>query len=342
MKVLLETKSAKDLGGVTVSTAKALHHVSAEIAIGKWPNVKPDAGKKSWTGYSSFNQNFTIDAWDPAFDGGSTCGANADEDCYYYINVFGYGSQYNYMAVGYTLTVTLVEQHRIYDVPQLAQFATPGAAKTYKFCVNPDKTPNLDATIDLFSYSDACACPDSYSNLELAVSKRLSTAGINDNVWRVGHGVKPKDGRTTLNLLKTDPDTRAGTYYLNVIGYCSSANSCQNECHCAPCSNLPSSPYSLSVRNLGAAFSNPQPMASCSAYENYAAYGQRQCCVDTVAQIAAVNKDLSKASMTANAAVSMVALTWGAGLVALVYYAYRRCLVSLSSLSPSLSPACTS
>ena len=38
-----------------------------------------------------------------------------------------------------------------------------------------------------------------------------------------------------------------GTYYLNVIGYCSDNSECTDECTCAPCTNLLNSSYALLV-----------------------------------------------------------------------------------------------
>ena len=40
-----------------------------EIALGKWPNLAPTMDNLEWTSYNNVEQNFTISAWDPEFDG---------------------------------------------------------------------------------------------------------------------------------------------------------------------------------------------------------------------------------------------------------------------------------
>jgi hypothetical protein len=226
-----------------------------------------------------------------------------------------------YASIRYSITVTLKPQKRIFGTPQLNQVVGANAVNSYKFCVNPSTTPDKSAQVQLFEYTDACQCPDTYSDLEMVVSSSLPGAGIDDNVWRVGYGNKPSSGVSTINLLASDTDTRVGTYYLNVIGHCTASSDCHNECKCAPCTNLPNSPYAVSVSNYGTSISNPQ--ASCTNYESYSPYGQVQCCYNTPSKISQLTKELGRATMTANAAISMVTLTWvfccGVGL----YYAYR-------------------
>jgi len=321
MSVYVETISAKDTtngNAVTLDTK----YFSAETAIAKWPITTPDIYSKGWSGYSSFNQNYTIDAWDPAFDGGNTCGSDKKQPCYYYITVFPYDATYgNLDDITYTITVTLKPQKRIFGTPQLNQIVGANAVNSYKFCVNPTTTPDANAQVQLFEYTDACQCPDTYSDLEMVVSSSMPGAGIDDNVWRVGYGNKPSSGLSTINLLASDTDTRVGTYYLNVIGHCTASADCHNECKCAPCTNLPSSPYAVSVSNYGTSISNPQ--SSCTNYESYSPYGQAQCCYSTPNKISQLTKELGRATMTANAAISMITLTWVFCGVVGIYYAYR-------------------
>lgn len=286
------TSTTAQLAFTTAMGDAVNKYVSAEVAIGKWPNVAPTYPEdKAWTGYSSFGQNFTIDAWDPSLDGGNTCGPKQQDPCWYYFGVFGFDGSYgSFASVFYQLTVTLTHQHAIFNVPQLAQLVAPGGQRQYKFCLNTDPASpfySKDARVNLYSYTDSCACPEAYSDLQVVVSKSDPSAGIHDNVWRIGHGYKDASGVSALDLApSTDVDVRAGTYYLSVLGYCTSSAFCRNACKCAPCSNLPSSPYSLSVHAISAAEANPQP--SCVPLETYAAYGQAQCCyklADVVADV---------------------------------------------------------
>lgn len=156
----------------------------------------------------------------------------------------------------------------------------------------------------------------------MVVSKYDPSAGITDNVWRIGQGYKDPSGVSALDLdPSADKDVRAGTYYLSVQGSCTAAAFCQNVCKCAPCSNLAYSPYSLSVHAISKAEANPQP--SCVPLETYAAYGEAQCCYklrDMQADIMTL-KDVSKRTvMIADGAVALSVLIWLLLFAALLYY----------------------
>ena len=158
-------------GSTSLSDLAANKLISTNIAIGKWPNVLPTLETKTWGGYSSFSQNFTIDAWDPAFDGGNACGADGQQACYYYIGVRGYDGTFgSYSSINFDLTITLTPQHRAFGVPQLAQLVAPGATNRYKFCINADTASPFyspDARVNLYSFTDSCACPEAYADLQV-------------------------------------------------------------------------------------------------------------------------------------------------------------------------------
>ena len=132
------------------------------------------------------------------------------------------------------------------------------AAETnqYMFCVAAEES--VSAT--MFSWTNACDCPDSYSSLDMVVSKTNKDAGIEDLVWRVRNG---DEGRHSIDLLTTDLNTRPGTYYLNVVGNCVADASCTDKCTCSPCSNLNKNIYSLYVNEISQKAEADDMIGSC-------------------------------------------------------------------------------
>lgn len=116
---------------------------SVEVVVGKWPNIQPTYTDLVWMGYDNYNQSFTIDAWDPSFDGGNTCGSIGKDPCYYYLGVYAWCADpylSNNAQISYSLTVTLEKQHKIYGVKQVGQSVKARGTNQYKFCVDDVKS----------------------------------------------------------------------------------------------------------------------------------------------------------------------------------------------------------
>jgi len=78
-------------------------------------------------------------------------------------------------------------------------------------------------------------------------------------------------GKSWVDILKSDSDTRAGTYYLNINGHCTPDSDplCTNggTSTCAPCSNLDRSAYSLKVHNKSVVLAPAEYIGSCKAVD---------------------------------------------------------------------------
>jgi hypothetical protein len=212
----------------------------AELSIGKYPNTVPTFDNLEWTSYNWGDQNLTINAFDPNFDGGYVCGADGKSLCEMYVGVYGYCVDDYDNPIDFEITASLIRNHKIFNVPQRNQYVAPMTHNFYEFCVASE----ADATAQLLTFTDACSCPYNYSDLEMVISKTNRQATSQDLVWRVEH---TDVGYKEIDLMVSDIDTRPGTYYLNVYGYCNQATSCVDACTCAPCTNLASSPYALLV-----------------------------------------------------------------------------------------------
>ena len=221
-----------------------------ELAVGVWPNTKPTFDNLEWTSYDWGSQDLTISAYDPALQGGRHCGPTGGELCYLYVGVVAYCTNltiaksnptpWGKPGINFTLTATLSRASNIYNAAQKDQMVTPKGATSYAFCVD-DETE--DTVADLQSFTDACACPNSYTSLQMVVSKIKPSAAIDDLVWRATDGSASR--RITLD--GSSNSTRAGTYYLNVIGACTRDWECTDNCTCAPCSHVGKEKYSLYV-----------------------------------------------------------------------------------------------
>ena len=164
---------------------------------------------------------------------------------------------------GFTVRATTFRAHAIYDIPQYNAKIAAGGQNKYKFCV----INGSDTRADLFSYTDSSQCPDTYTKLDMTVSRTNENATIEDLVWRTRSSDMQK---TWIDLLSSDPDTRSGTYYLNVGGHCTpdSDPACTKPGGlgtCAPCSNLGRSEYSLLVHPKTEFPVSSQYLGSCMA-----------------------------------------------------------------------------
>ena len=194
------------------------------------------------------------------FDGGYVCGPDGKSECLIYIGVAGYCVTANASEVDFTLTATLQPLgDNIFKMPQLDQTVAPQGVNQYQFCV--DKS--VDVMAQMKTFTSACDCPSTYANLEYVISRTNKKALITDRTWKI------QRGQTTgiVKLLASDADTRPGTYYLNVLGTCTSAAECSDKCTCGPCANLAASKYGLYIDDSAslAAHSNTSlSIGSCS------------------------------------------------------------------------------
>lgn len=185
-----------------VDTTSDPVYTSAELAIGKYPNLVPTFNNLEWTSYQNDIQNFTIDAWDPAFDGGHNCGPNQDDVCELYIGVTGYCVNAT-GTVDFSMDITLSYEDGVYGETVAGQTIAPNGQNTYKICVNT----NTSAFVYLSTNRDACECPSNYTNLQMSVSKTQALPSLNDYVWRLAD--VPSDH--TIPLLVTDKAVRPGS-----------------------------------------------------------------------------------------------------------------------------------
>lgn len=210
--------------------------------MGKWPNLQPNlVNNLAWVSYNFGVQNQTISVWDPNFDGGNSCGMYKNETCYYIIGVYGYcaGEQ---LPVNYTLTVTRVNMAgNILNTPQANQTIQALTTNSYGFCVSDD----TNVTAEFLRWRSSCGCPSKYSNLQMIISLSNPDAAASDLSWSINED----EEFSSIDILTTDPATRAGTYYLNVYGYCTADSECTDLCTCAPCGNLPDTRYDILVTN---------------------------------------------------------------------------------------------
>ena len=164
-------------------------------------------------------------------------------ECLMYIGVGGYCVTPTAQYVNFTLTATLQRlKNNIFKIPQLNQLVAAKGANQYQFCVDKE----VDVIAQMKSFTNACDCPSTYANLEYVISRTHVDARINDLTWKF------QAGQTTgiVKLLAKDADTRPGTYFLNVLGFCKNEAKCVDKCTCGPCSNLATSKYALHVDYL--------------------------------------------------------------------------------------------
>jgi hypothetical protein len=144
--------------------------------------------------------------------------------------------------VSYTLTATLSPLgNDVFAVPVVNQIVTVKQIKTYKFCAESE----VNVTAQIKSYSDACTCPVSYANHQAIISRSSPAATMAELTWRF-------KGGDTIQLSGADTYTKPGPYYMSVQADCLNDEDCgYDRCTCAPCSNLPSSPYAMYIGPTG-------------------------------------------------------------------------------------------
>jgi len=79
---------------------------------------------------------------------------------------------------------TLVRDHVDFEVPFYNKKIAPGEVQQYKFCV----IDGADTRADMFTFTDPSVCPDTYSKLDMVISRTDPNATIEDLVWRNRNG----------------------------------------------------------------------------------------------------------------------------------------------------------
>jgi len=146
----------------------------------------------------------------------------------------------------------------ILNTPLTNQTIVAKATNSYGFCV-PEET---NVTAEFLRWRSSCNCPTKYANLQMIISLSNPSAAGSDLTWSIDRD----EEFSSIDILTTDPATRAGTYYLNVDGYCTEDAACTDLCTCAPCGNLPDTRYELYVTNntaLNVTYNQVKYQATC-------------------------------------------------------------------------------
>ena len=184
------------------------------------------------------------------------CGPSGTSVCQYYIGVAGYCAAPDSSSVAFTLTATLSPlRNSIFKAPLVNQIVEAEWSNSYTFCV--DSVMNVTAHIK--SFTSACQCPYSYANLGVVISRYKANAQPKDLTWKLLGS--SNTGIISMSSALIIP----GTYYLNVLGTCDTECPTQ-QCTCAPCINLPVSPYALYVGGVTDAllWSSKYSLGSCT------------------------------------------------------------------------------
>lgn len=291
-----------------------------ELAVGKWPNLKPTFNNLEWTSYDWGFQDLFIDPYDPSFDGGNTCGFYRNETCYYTIGVYGYCVA-NLPYVDFSM---IVEKYagpvnNIYKIPQANQEVGFSSLVQYGFCASTHD--NMRAEFQI--WKDAAQCPTMYAHLQMVISRTNPKATIGDLTWSIDHD----EEYDYIDLLTSDPSTRDGTYYLNVYGWCNGYNQCSDPCTCEPCQNIVNTKFGVYVRNLSDANSYVTPstyLGTCN--DSYAM-------INVCSSSSSSNKKLSGGAI---AGIVIAVLIFFALLVVGFFYCFRYALGKVSLLVSSL------
>ena len=144
--------------------------------------------------------------------------------------------------VSYTLIATLSPLRKnVFGSPLLNQIVSARQINTYQFCVES----KMNITSMIKSYTDPCTCPLSYADHQVVISHNdpLTQNSKSGMAWRMQGG-----DSSTVAISGPDTYTKPGPYYMNVYANCESDADCgYSRCSCAPCSNLPSSPYTMYI-----------------------------------------------------------------------------------------------
>lgn len=174
-----------------------------ELAVGKWPNLRPTFDDMQWTSYEWESQNMTISALDPNHVGGMDCGKYNNETCYYIIGVLGYCAGNQSFPVDYTMVATLTKNVATYGNVQMNQAIEANGVRRFQFCVS-DET---DVSVNVMQWDSSCDCPSAYTYYDMSVSRTNPIAQRSDLSWKVEHGT---DSDNVLILSSDDDDTRPG------------------------------------------------------------------------------------------------------------------------------------
>jgi hypothetical protein len=80
-------------------------------------------------------------------------------------------------------------------------------------CIHTYIHTYIHTQVMLQSYDDACECPDSYTNMEVGVSRTNNNANFEDKLWKLS---RTSYDQNTVDLMQDDHFTRPGTYYVTV------------------------------------------------------------------------------------------------------------------------------
>lgn len=269
---------------------------TAEVTIAQWPNVQPvfEGNKviaciysyfpaclcihkflciiyvhtyvyvcliqKVWNAFEWERQNFTIQADDPGFKGGYSCGPNDDQLCKLFIGVLGYCTEAGEQAVSYELTVTQKPTTGRWQTAMNDLAIAAGETKRFEFCVSEPG----DVQLQLQSYDDACECPNSYVNMEVGVSRTQKSANFEtDKLWKLSATDYDKN---SIDLKASDVFTGVGTYYVQVYGQCNANTACDEsdgDCTCEPCANYDAARYSIATDMLGGSTFDSLALSEC-------------------------------------------------------------------------------
>ena len=191
-----------------------------------------------------------------SFTGGSVCGPLGTSVCQYYIGVAGYCAALNSSQVAFSLTATLSPlSNSIFKAPVVNQIVGANSNNLYTFCVDSAS----DVMAQMKSFTSACQCPYSYANLGVVISRYSVNPRPKDLTWKV------LGSNHTVSISMSAALIIPGTYYLSVLGTCDTECSTE-QCTCAPCTNLPLSPYALYVGGVAdtAMWSSSYSLGSCS------------------------------------------------------------------------------
>lgn len=108
---------------------------------------------------------------------------------------------------------------------------------------------NITVNLDTSSHSgahyelDILDSPQLNRELELLVSRSLPQPTIKDHSWKLA-----QIDRRHVFLSHTDPDVKAGHYFVGVYGWCTPEEECPDKSSCGPCDYARSSLYNLTVK----------------------------------------------------------------------------------------------
>lgn len=211
-----------------------------DLYVGKDPVRYPTLDHLTWTSYEWGDELLTISHWDPEYEPGilyigvlAYCGEDVhtgDEDAIFNITVNLDTSSHS--GAHYELDIL--------DSPQLNRELGANAYHYYHFCLPFDCA---DVTVDLVNCIDPNECPNAYAWPELLVSRSLPQPTIKDHSWKLA-----QIDRRHVFLSHTDPDVKAGHYFVGVYGWCTPEEECPDKSSCGPCDYARSSLYNLTVK----------------------------------------------------------------------------------------------